>query len=483
MRPSIAVPMVLTILLTGCAKFSADGGMEDVARDVRREVGPEAGRNVIKIASIERAQQAKEQVAILLAEPLTADRAVQVALLSNRDLQAAYNDLGISEAAYVQASLPPNPGISLMRVAGTGVANFEFRLIEDILSLFTLPRRTAIAAEHFEHSRHQAVETTLRLAADTRRAHIRVVAAQQQVGFLDQARATVDQAVRLNAKLGETGGGDQLDLAELAAFYAELSAKVAQARLTARRERETLTRLMGLWGGDVSFQLPAELPPLPGKPETLATVEVEAINRRVDITMARHDVAALAKSLGLTEATRYVSMLQLSGIFSNETANPLTNTNTDITRAGGQIDLQIPIFDTGEARLRSAREQYLRALNRLAAKAVNARSEARSAYDTYRGTYDIALFYRDRVLPLRGIVSREISLRYTNGALVSEGMRVDLFKYLTDARTRITANAAALDARRDFLLAAADLQAALSIDRTPSGRGGEASPAGPASPM
>jgi len=229
--------LALAALLAGCAKFSADGGMDEVARGVGRETGADIGRNVVKITSVEQAEQAKQRVAALLAEPLTADTAVQAALLNNRDLQAAYNDLGISEAAYVQASLPPNPGVSFMNVAGTGVANFEFRLIEDILGLLTLSRRTEIAAEHFEHARHQAIETTLRLAADTRRAHIRTVAAQQQVGFLDQARATVDAAARLNAKLGETGGGDQLDQAELAAFYAELSARLAQARLTARRVR------------------------------------------------------------------------------------------------------------------------------------------------------------------------------------------------------------------------------------------------------
>jgi outer membrane protein TolC len=201
----------------------------------------------------------------------------------------------------------------------------------------------------------------------------------------------------------------------------------------------------------------------------MAAVEVEAINRRVDLVMARHDVAALAKSLSLTDATRYVSMLQLAGIANNETANPLTNTNTDIRRAGAQLDLRIPIFDTGEAGLRTARESYMRAVNRLAAKAVNARSEARIAYETYRGTYDIARFYRDRVLPLRQIVSKEIMLRYSNSVLLGEGMRVDMFKFLTDARVRVTANAAALDARRDFLLAAADLQAALSIGGEPGG--------------
>ena len=480
MRPFVPLAFVIVAgLLTGCARFSPDGGMNEVAQSVGREAGAEAGRSVTKIASADQAQRVKEQVAALLAQPVSADVAVQVSLLNNRELQAAYNDLGVSEADYVQASLPPNPGVSLTGVAGTGVANIEFRLIEDILGLFTLRRRTAIAAEHFEHAKHQAVGTTLRLAIDTRRAHVRAVAAQQQVGFLDQARATVDQAVRLNARMGEVGGGDQLDQAELAAFYAELSAKVAQARLAARQEREKLIRLMGLWGADVRFALPSELPALPGEPDSLAAVESEAVNRRVDLIMGRHDVVALAKSLSLTQTTRYVSMLQLAGVFNSESANPLTNSNTAINRGGAGIDLRIPIFDTGEARERKARESYMAAVNRLAAKAVNARSEARIAYETYRGTYDIAKFYRDRVLPLRGVVSREIALRYSNGIAVSEGLRVDLFKYLIDARQRITADAAALDARRAFLLAAADLQAALSIGSAP----GELAPTEPSSPI
>ena len=467
---ALAASIVMPGVTAGCAQFSPDGGMGEVASGVAREAGPAAGKSVVKVTGPEQAERTRQQVAALLAQPLAADAAVQVALLNNRNLQAAYNDLGVSEADYVQASLPPNPTLSLLSVAGTGVANFEVRLIGDILNLITLPRRTAIAAEHFAHAPHQAIATTLRLATDTRRAYIRTIAAQQQIGFLDRARATVDAAVRLNASLGEGGGGDQLDQAELAAFYAELSAKLGQARLTARREREALIRLMGLWGGDIDFPLPPELPALPADLQTLAAVEVEAVDRRIDLIMGRHDVAALAKSLSLTQATRYVSMLQLAGIFNSESANPLTNSNTAINRGGVGLDLQLPVFDTGEARERKARDTYMAALNRLAARAVDARSEARSAYETYRGTYDIAKFYRDRVLPLRGVVSKEIELRYSNGVLAGEGLRVDLFKYLVDARARIGAEAAALDARRDFYLADVDLQAALSIGATPNGQ-------------
>ncbi|MBX9945731.1 MAG: TolC family protein [Reyranella sp.] len=451
--------LALPALLAGCAQFSADGGMGDVASGVRQEIG----KDVVKIASDEQAAQARAQVAALLAGPLSAEQAVQIALLNNRSLQAAYNNLGISEATYVQASLPPNPSLSLLRVAGTGVANFEVRLIEDILNLITLPRRTAIAAERFGQARYRAIGDTLRLAADTRRAYVRAIASDQQVGFLEQTRATADTASRLVAGMGEAGGGDQLNQAEIAAFRAELGARVAQAKLRARQDRETLVRLLGLSGADLAFTLPTELPPLPPTLDTAMEIEVEAIRRRVDLEIARREVAALAKSLSLTEATRYVSMLQLSGIFNNETANPLTNFDTAINRGGAQIDLQIPIFDTGESRTRAARETYMRALNLLAGKAVDARSEARIAYETYQATYDIARSWRDRVLPLRQNVSRQIMLRYSTGVLAGDGLRVDLFKYLADARVRIAANAASLDARRDFLLAVADLQAALTI--------------------
>ena len=449
--------------------------MDDVAQAVRRETG----KDVAKLASAEEIQRARQRVSVLIAGQLSADSAVQVALLNNRDLQAAYNDLGISEAAYVQATLPKNPGLSLMAYGGTGVANFEIRLIENLLDLLTLPARSRIAAEHFAHAKHVAISTTLGLAADVRRANVRAIAADRQVRFLEQARQAADASARLVARLGEAGQGDQLDQAEIAAFYAELSVRVAQARLAARRERETLTRLLGLWGGDVNFTLPDDLPALPKEPDTFDDVEVEAVKRRVDLVVARHDVAAYARALKLTEATRYVSMLQLAGLVNNESANPLTNANTAITRGGGALDLEIPIFDTGEARERAARETYMKAVNRLAARAVNARSEARIAYETYRGAFDIARFYQGRVLPLREVVSRQVELRYSTASNVDPSMRVDLFKVLTDTRTRIAATAAALDARRDFDLAEIDLQAALTFgvgdSRGAEGSGGVAS--------
>jgi outer membrane protein TolC len=96
----------------------------------------------------------------------------------------------------------------------------------------------------------------------------------------------------------------------------------------------------------------------------------------------------------------------------------------------------------------------MQAVNRLAEKAVNVRSQAREAYAAYRASYDIASRYQRDVLPLRKTVSDEMMLRY--GA-----MQVDVFSLLNDARQRIAATVAAAEARRDFWIADADLSAAI----------------------
>jgi hypothetical protein len=53
-----------------------------------------------------------QRVDELLGKPLSMDDAVQVALLNNRGLQAAYAELGITEAEVVQAGRLPNPGFA-----------------------------------------------------------------------------------------------------------------------------------------------------------------------------------------------------------------------------------------------------------------------------------------------------------------------------------------------------------------------------------
>lgn len=458
---SRAVVVVVGLLAAGCAKFTDDGGMAPVTDGVRREIG----RDAVKLSSPEDMRRARERVQALLAEPLSEEAAVQIALLNNRGLQAAYNDLGISEADYVQTSLPPNPAIVLNRTFGTGsFVEFGFQLVGNLLAFATLPAKTEIAKREFEEARYRAVATTLSLTIDVRRAYVRALAAQQRLALLEQARQTADASAQMMKQLGETGAANKLDQARVSAFYADLSVQVAQARLAVTTSREALTRILGLWGSDLAYRLPARLPVLPAAADALADVEIDAMRRRVDLIVLRYEIVTLAKSANFVNATRYLSFLELGLGYRNEVETGSTGEQTSKNRYGIELGIVIPVFDTGQARMTAAQEIYMRAINRLVERSVNARSEARVAYATYRATYDIARYYQSRIVPLRRQISSEVLLRYN-------GMLTDVFEVLIEERERINASIASLDALRDYHLAVADLQAALIVGGTvpPSG--------------
>ena len=439
--------------LSACASFSGDSGMGAVVGIAQHDLK----KNVVFVQNETEAFQARNRVKSLLRKPLTVDAAVQIALLSNRGLQAAYNELALAEARRVESSLPPNPRFSIARIASAAETEIETQVVINILALATLPIRTDIAADRFRQAQLQAAEETLRVAADARRAYYRTVAARELVRLLTQAKSTAESTAQLAKQLGETGSLNKLDQAREQAFYAETTAELAVARQNEISEREDLVRVLGLWGKDLNFKLPDTLPALPRRPRTLPGIEVEAVRKRLDLQVARLELAALAKSYGLTQATRFINLLA---------AGPDFKTTKDrekgevIRDRGFDVEFQIPLFDFGEVRVRQAEQSYMQAANLLLQKAVNVRSEAREAYRIYRSTYDIAEHYRRDILPLRKIISDESQLRF--GA-----MQIDVFALLVEARQRIAVNRAGIEAKRAFWLANANLLAAISGGRTP----------------
>lgn len=439
--------LVLAALLSGCASFSPDGGITPVALHTQSTLQ----KNVSVIRNEEDAAIAYAAVKRLLRKVVTADAAVQVALLNNRGLQAAYNELAAAEATMVGDSLPPNPTFSISRIAGSGSSELETQIALNILALATLPVRSEIAAQRFRQAQLRAINETLRIASETRRAYYRAVAAQELGALLAQAEETAKTTAGLATKLGETGSLNKLDQAREQVFYAETVADLASARQEVSVTRERLTRLLGLWGSDLDFRTPSALSNLPARPRTLPSVEVDAVSRRVDLQIARIELQALARSYGLTQATRFLNMLEVAGV-KKTTKEPELGT---IREGGIDIQLQIPLFDFGEVRVRQAEANYTQAINRLVERAVNVRSEAREAYRAYRASFDIATHYQREVLPLRKIISDESQLRFS-------AMQIDVFALLQEARQQLASLRAAIEAKRAFWLAQTSLNAVIA---------------------
>jgi len=408
----------------------------------------ELKKDVVAVRSAEEAEAANAIIRRLLDRPFTADAAVQIALLNNRGLQSAYDELAAADAARVGESLPPNPTFSWRRIQQGLALESEMQLVTNIIALATLPARSEIAAERFHQAQLRAAEETLRVAHEARRAYYRAVALRELARFLAESQSAAETATEFARRLGETGAMNKLDQAREQVFYADLTAQLAIARQRESSEREALIRAMGLWGTSLDFKLPNALPALPRRAQSLAGIEVEAVRRRVDLQVRRVELDLLAKSYGLTQATRFINLLNAGYADKLE-----KRADERILMRGFDLQLQIPLFDFGEVRVREAEAAYMQGVNRLLELAVNVRSQARDAYRTYRSAYDIAGHYQREVLPLRKIISDETLLRYN-------AMLIDVFSLLAEARLRIAATIAAIEAKRDFWLAAVDLKAA-----------------------
>lgn len=435
---SACFALALSVALAGCAGFSPDGGLDRVSSLTRDRAGFGVQRE---------SAEGKSQVRELLAADLTPDSAVQVALLNNQRLQAAFADLGVAEADLVQAGRLRNPGFSFGRLSNNDVTKTERAVLLDLAGLLTMPLRRAIEERRFSQAQLQTALQVVRLAADTRRAYFQAVAAKQSLVYMRQAAQATEASAELAQRMASVGNWSKLDHAREQVFHVEVTAQLARAEHAAQASRERLVRLMGLSGGDAQIRLPERLPALPDQTEMPADIESAAIAQRLDVQIAKMETEYTARTLGLTRATRFVNVLEAGYQNKSETGE---------SRADGyEVELSLPLFDWGTARTRRAEALYMRSLMRTADVAVQARSEVREHYSAYRTSFDVSRRYRDEIVPLRKRVSEEVLLRYN-------GMLVSVFELLADARAQIASINAAIDAQRDFWIADSELNFAMN---------------------
>ena len=438
---TLALTILAAALLGGCANFSPDGGFEAIQTATQTQIQKE----VVWSHDDASRTQAQKRVDALLAHPLTADAAVQIALLNNPGLQAAFNTLGIAEADWVAAQRLPNPIIGVSRLTRGSEVEWETSVFFNLVRLLTAPMRADIEQRLFEQTRQGLILEVLNLASKTRKAWVIAVTANQTEQYMQQAMAAAEASAELARRMAQVGNWSKLKQAREQSFYADMALAAARAGQTAIQARERLARLMGLPRTE-GLQLPQRLPDLPESLAPLANLEQQAMDTRLDLQRVKLQTEALAKNLGLSRSTRFVNVLEV-GYRNN-------NSNDAPVQQGYEIVFELPLFDWGESRVVAAESRYRQALESAREAVVNARSEVREAYAMQQSQYAIARHLRDEVLPLKKRISEENMLRYN-------GMLIGVFDLLSDARSQIAAVNAAIEAQRDFWLADADLHAAL----------------------
>jgi outer membrane protein TolC len=435
------ITALAALILSGCAGFSQDGGFSPVADTARARIGKE----VEWPRSADEEHKVEERVAALTAHPLSADDAVQIALLNNRRLRAAFEELGISEADLVQSGRLPNPRFDLRHASNAGLYDIEETLSFNVLALLTMPYAHEIERRRFAQTQQAVVLEIAQLARETRQAYFAAVASAESLQYQRQVHSAAETGAQLAQRMLTAGNWNSLDAAREQSFYADASIRLTQAGFAQSATREKLMRLLGLKEG---LQLAERLPDLPHDIDGLPDVEHTILEDRIDLRLLRMHLDELARSLKLTQATRFVNVLDAGATRVQQGARDAPY------ETGFTLTLEVPIFDGGAARVKKSEAVYAQAVDRFAQAAIEARSQVRETYAAYRAAFEQAEQQRDQVVPLHKAVAQENLLRY-NASLIS------IFELLADAREQIASADGYIQSVRDFWIAKSEFDAAL----------------------
>lgn len=462
-RPLRLVALLGAVGVSGCATVDPSAAFIDVGTKVRERSGEDARF----IRSPAEALQIEGVVRGLLKDELSADAAARVALINNRDLQATLQDLGIAQADLAQASRISNPHLSgfvrFPNQAPNG-RNFEVSLVQDFLDILIQPLRKKFAAAQLEATKLRVGHELIRTMADTKVAFFTLAAREQLAGRLALILDIEQTAVAFARRQSSAGNINTLELLNHEAAASEAAMAVAMTRVEARRDRERLNRLMGLWGPDTEWRIAPGLPPVPKEEITTERLESLAISNRLDIEAARWGVETVGRALALKQKTRYFPIGINVGISHEK--------DTDGQRVmGPSLDIQLPIFDTGKASIARLKAEYERAQRQLEALAINTRSEVREARDAMLAAREVKERYETVLLPQRVRILEETTLHYNM-------MLKGAYDLLLAKQAEVTAERGYVDAWRDYWIARTELERALGGRLPNSGESNDPRPQG-----
>ncbi len=429
-------------LVAGCARVPRDAGFGDVRRAVRERTG----RAVEWNTRLDDDGAAVAAVREMLQRALSADDAVQVALLNNRRLQAVYEDLGIACADLVQAGLLKNPVFDgQVRGSGRASAAVELTVVQDFLSVVLTPLRRRIAAADLEAAKSRVTATVLDMAWETRTAFTRLQADVRQLALHREMLEAAGASHEVARRLHKAGNITDLDLAREQSLHEEVKLTAAAAELAVEDGRERINVLLGLHGQDTVWTL-APLPGLPKEEVDLAGVERRAIEASLDVEIARRNAEVAARRLGVTRVEKLFEGAAFGADAQREGGD---------WSAGPLLAMPIPLFDRGQGRVASAQAELRRRWRDYTATAVEVRSAARAARNRLVAARQRVEYSARVVVPLRARITAETLLEYN-------AMQIGPIQLLEARRAETEAQRQGVEALRDYWTARAEMEQVLN---------------------
>jgi cobalt-zinc-cadmium efflux system outer membrane protein len=338
-------------LLLGCAACATVDARPDQA-EARWQIQETTGRS--EVFDPEAPVLTAIELDAALADGLTLDETLRLALLNNRRLQAGFARLGVARAEWVQAGLLRNPslGFAFLLPSSGGSPQITANLAQSLVEIWELPARKRIARAELAQPLFEVSHFAGQLVAEVTNAYFQGVAARETRSVAGEGLELAGR--QLAAVRRQVEGGVATEVEAQITASAVLTAELA-FRSSEREEitvKRRLAALLSLEGDLQDVELSEPLPP----PDVLRPDREELVERslrqRLDL---RASAAAVEAAIAQEEYEKRRVLPALEAGLAVE--RPEGGAEPDLL-LGPAVSLEIPLFDQNQAR--AARAEYRR---------------------------------------------------------------------------------------------------------------------------
>ncbi|HWB78575.1 MAG TPA: TolC family protein [Nannocystaceae bacterium] len=437
--------LVLALVL-GCATSP-----EKARREAAKLAGDRLERRVAWESGSDADREVERRVQELLSRELTADAAVEIALVRNPTLLADLENLGIAQADLVAAGLLDNlhfGGGPRFPLGAPTPAAYEFDAAFFFIRALVIPLRKKVAKAQLREAVLRIAHDVIALDTHVREAVFDAIAAERtlelRTGIAELAEAAAELARRQTAT-GAAGTMNELERSEIEAAEAEARTALQLAHVDVVEAREHLVRELGIFGDDVQFRLPKMLPKLPEREPELAQLERIAMRQRYDLQAQRAELDAIAGAVKLARRNPFVQV-DVGIIGENDPDDPAS--------LGPFFELELPIFNWGQAEIARSEAMLRQVERRLRGRAVEVRSEVRVQRAKLVAQRRLAEYERDRVVPMRMQMVKLGQERY-------DAMLFSVYELIELKMHELQARAELVEHLHDYFHARAELELAI----------------------
>ncbi|MBI4882413.1 MAG: TolC family protein [Planctomycetes bacterium] len=335
----------------------------------------------------------EEEISAILADGLTLDEALRLALVNNRDLQAEFQEIGVAHADWVQSELLSSPSLDVLLSVPTdgGRSMLEAIVGVELLQLWCIPLRGKAAQQDLEATVLRIARRAGERLAESREAYYVAVAAEEIHRVAEENVELAARSFEAVRSLHEAGAADAFDenLARGPLLAAQLTLRTARSEAT--NAKRDLAKVL-------SVDRPADGLALTDRLPQPARTQLDPEGLVEHALSSRLDLRAIATAINAMEARMRLEQRKAWGdVAAGATIERAPGSGDPLV--GPSLSVTLPMFDQNQAQVARAGFKLEQMSKLQEAAQVAVAQNVRSSADRVNTAASNLAFYSEELLP------------------------------------------------------------------------------------